>query len=92
MTRAWRADYDASVNEVQEAFEFTASQLNELGGKFAIYSPKQDKEALSAYAAHVRASLITAAKALERFVDRWDLHLTEGRYERGILGEWSDTP
>lgn len=44
------------------------------------------------YAAHVRASLKAACGALERFVGEWDLQMTEGGYERGILGEWSDTP
>lgn len=92
MTKAWRAEYDESVKEVREAFESTANQLVELGNKFANYSPKQDKEQLSAYVLHARASLDVAAAALEKYVGQWHLHLTLGGYERGILGERSDTP
>ena len=92
MTKAWRAEYDESVEDVRKTFESTANQLVELGHKFANYSPKQDKEQLSAYALHARSSLDVAVAALEKYVGQWDLQLTQGGYERGILGEWSDTP
>lgn len=92
MPRAWRADYDNSVDEVRKSFRSTARQLTELSGKFAIYNPKNDQEQLAAYVLHARASLSTAERALEKYADQWDLHLTQGGYERQIRGEWSDTP
>ena len=94
MSKAWRAEYDHDVQQLVGRFESLKRNCDDTQRKLQANSPKNqyDKEQSSAYVFGLSVELEGVGKHLNNFAAKWDLILTQGGYERKVLGEWSDTP